>query len=163
MRNRLMASILACLPAATLAANDLCPDGSGPRGAVMDYLSAMHQHRFNEAYDHVTESMTDGRSREDWAALQARAYQPGEVDIYGVDVRGARGHDDDANCSTRAVVPNILSSRDKLNEHGLVEFETYTVIKTADGEWRVDAQETLFDDEAVSTWFPEVQFFRPED
>lgn len=163
MRKQMMVSILACLTPASLAANELCPDGSGPRSAVMDYLGAMHKHQFDKAYDHVTESMTDGRSREDWAALQARAYQPGKVDIYGVDVRAARGHDNDAGCSARAVVPNILSSRDKLNEHGLVEFETYTVVKSEGGVWRVDAQETLFEDDAVSTWFPEVQFFRPED
>jgi hypothetical protein len=134
-----------------------CPgDDSGPRSAVMAYLTAMHEHRFADAYDHVGDGMTDGRSRDDWAALQARAYGPGKVQIYGVDARAPMVDGDDAACAARAVVPNLLSARDRLNEHGAVEFELYHVVRQ-DGQWRVDGQETLFDDPAIRRWFPEVE------
>ncbi len=133
-----------------------CADGAAPRAAVMGYLTAMHKHRFDDAYDFVTSAMTDGRPRADWSALQARAYQPGKVDIYGVDVRAVMASADDPECNHVAIVPNVLSSRDRLNEHGSVEFEIYTVRKE-DGVWLIHGQETLFDDAGINTWFPETR------
>ncbi|MGE0483517.1 MAG: hypothetical protein AB7Q81_05230 [Gammaproteobacteria bacterium] len=134
-----------------------CPgNDGGPRRAVMAYLTAMHEHRFADAYDHVDDGMTDGRPRADWAALQARAYGPGRVEIYGVDPRAAMVDGDDHTCTKRAVVPNLLSARDRLNAHGAVEFELYHVVRE-EGQWRVDGQETLFDDAAITRWFPETE------
>ena len=56
--------LLACLAAlASAAAEPLpsasgpgqpCADGSGPRTAVMGYLTAMHEHRFDDAYAFVS-------------------------------------------------------------------------------------------------------------
>ena len=160
MRNAILIQLLICVVGpGTATANEPCAYGAGPRAAVMGYLTAMHQHRFEDAYDFVSANMTDGRPREEWAALQARAYQPGKVSIYGVDPRTPRAADDDDACAGHAMVPNILSSRDKLNEQGLVEFEVYSV--RLDGEdWRVDGQETLFEDADIARWFPEVTLFR---
>ena len=134
-----------------------CSEAPNARQAVMDYLSAMHKNQFGEAYQYVTSNMTDGRSQEEWSALQAKAYRPGKVQIYGVDVRTPYAADaKDPSCSASAIVPNILSSRDKLNEHGLVEFEIYTVV-LKDGRWAVDAQETLFENADIDRWFPSTQ------
>ncbi|MGR8918691.1 MAG: hypothetical protein ACU85V_03655 [Gammaproteobacteria bacterium] len=135
-----------------------CPDGSGPRDAVVTYLTAMHQHRFDDAYDVVTPRMTDGRPRAAWAALQAAAYEPGAVEIYGVDVRAPMATAADPACAALAVVPNVLSSRDRLNVHGNVELEIYRVVHE-NGAWRVDEQQTLFDDHQIRTWFPEAASF----
>ena len=133
-----------------------CPEGAGPRAALMDYLTAMHEHRFGDAFDYVSDRMTDGRERSEWSAMQKMVYQPGKVDIYGVDIRRAIAVNGDPECRSRAVVPNILSSRDKLNVHGIVEFEIYSVIREGEG-WRIDSQETLYEDEAILTWFPDAK------
>ena len=130
-----------------------CPDATGPRGAVMSYLRAMHEHRFEDAFDHVTARMSDGEDRAAWAERQRGLYLPAKVEIYGVDIRGVYAATADPGCETRATVANVLSSRDRLNEHGNVEFEIYHVVATGDG-WRIDEQESLYDDSAVRRWFP---------
>lgn len=163
LRAGLAAGLLAGLAAAGAAAADPlpsasapggpCTDGSGPRAAVMGYLTAMHERRFDDAFAFVSPRMTDGRDRDAWSALQEKAFDPGKVQIYGVDLHAARALAGDPECRERAAVPNVMSSRDKLNEAGLVEFEVYVVV--SDGEaWRVDAQETLFEDADVAAWFP---------
>jgi len=130
-----------------------CTDGSEAHAAVMDYLSAMHNNHFTQAYDYVSSNMTDGRSREQWSELQAKAYPAGKVQIYGVDARSALAADGDAACTKAAIVPNVLSSKDKLNEHGLVEFEIYTVKLVGDRR-AIDEQRTLFEEAEVDMWFP---------
>ncbi len=138
-----------------------CIDGNGPKSAVMAYLSAMHKQRFDDAFDYVTKTMTDGLTRADWSALQARAYQPSKIEIYGVDVRSAMATAADPDCTKRAIVPNILSSRDKLNEHGSVEFEIYVVVLDH-GQWRIDEQQSLFEDNEISRWFPTVKAIKAD-
>ncbi|MBK8961258.1 MAG: hypothetical protein IPM80_23230 [Proteobacteria bacterium] len=136
---------------AVLAAD--CADDSGPRKALENYITAMQAHKFNDAYNFVTSNMTDGKSREDWAAQQKLFYEGGEVNILSMDIRKAQGTDDDATCGAKANVPNILKSRDKFNNQGTTEFEVYVTVK--DGNtWKVDSQETLFDAEGVQKWFP---------
>ena len=130
-----------------------CADDSGPHTALQNYLTAMQSHKFDQAYDFVTANMTDGKSREDWAAQQKLFYEGGEVNILSIDIRKAQGTDDDASCAAKASVPNILKSRDKFNNQGTTEFEVYTAAKDDKG-WKVDAQETLFDAAGVQKWFP---------
>ena len=138
-----------------------CADGDGPEAAVRKYLEAMQNHQFSTAYDYVSESMTDGKSRDDWSGLQRLFYQGGQVNIFGIDVRDAHATSDDAGCASAAIVPNVLKSRDMFNNQGTTEFELYTVVRGEDG-WRVDTQETLFDQPDVSKWFPgeEIPEFR---
>lgn len=156
-----LSAILWLMPLHLAAAEQTpCPQDTGAHEAVLNYLTAMHQNRFEDAFDYVTTAMTDGRSRQDWSALQARAYQPGKVQIYGVDPRRAVAAPGDSACSTRAIVPNILSSRDRLNEHGTVEFEIYRTVRDDHG-WRIDSQETLFDDAEINDWFPETRALAP--
>ncbi|MGR8920337.1 MAG: hypothetical protein ACU85V_12010 [Gammaproteobacteria bacterium] len=142
---------LLVLPASALAAP--CPDGEGPRAAVASYLRAMQEHRFADAYDFVTAAMTDGKPRADWAGLQRLFYQGGQVNIYGIDIRAPQAAAGDADCAGRALVPNVLKSRDKFNNQGTTEFEIYTTVRQG-GTWRVEAQETLFDQPEVDRWFP---------
>ena len=130
-----------------------CADGSGPQEAVKNYISAMQNHTFSKAYDFVTAKMTDGKSREDWAAQQKLFYEGGEVNVLGMDIRKAQAPADDAACAKQAFVPNILKSRDKFNNQGTTEFEVYTLVKEGDA-WKIDAQETLFDADGVKKWFP---------
>ena len=143
-------------------ARALCPDGSAPRQAVMKYLRAMHEHRFDDAYEYVTEAMTDGKSKADWSELQKTVYTRGEVEIYGVDIRQPFAVGGDPNCDNHATVPNILSSRDKLNDIGNVEFEVYSVINQ-EGSWRIDYQESLFNDSAIETWFPQAGSYQVQE
>ena len=130
-----------------------CADDSGPRKALESYLTAMQAHKFNDAYDTVTSNMTDGKSREDWAAQQKMFYEGGEVNILNIDIRKAQASADDAACANKASVPNILKSRDKFNNQGTTEFEVYEAVKDG-ANWKIDAQETLFDAEGVQKWFP---------
>jgi len=85
--------------------------------------------------------------------LQKLFYEGGEVNIFGIDTRAAQSVDGDAACASRAVVPNVLKSRDKFNNQGITEFEIYTLVLD-DGVWRIDAQETLFEQADVDRYFP---------
>jgi len=160
-RRNCVAAVLATFASATAAAP--CVDSAGPQAALQSYLTAMQEHRFNDAYDHVTANMTDGKPREDWASVQKMFYEGGAVNIFGIDIREAQGDEADAACAARAMVPNVLKSRDKFNNQGTTEFEVYTVVKDGD-TWKVDAQETLFDAAEVEQWFPgeEIPEFRDQ-
>lgn len=148
-----LGSIVVGMLASSAALATDCADDSGPHGALDNYLKAMQSHSFDKAYEFVTANMTDGKSREDWAAQQKLFYEGGEVNILNIDIRKSQGTDDDASCTKKASVPNILKSRDKFNNQGTTEFEVYQAVK--DGEtWKVDAQETLFDAAGVQKWFP---------
>lgn len=135
----------------TLAAD--CASDPGPRDAVLAYGKAMQEKRFEDAYDHVTATMTDGRPREEWAGLQRRMFELGGVELAAPDVRAAKREMVDGRCADTAQVPNVLRAKDVLNNQGSTEFEVYTVVY-ADGVWRVDSQLTLFDEPAIREWFP---------
>lgn len=130
-----------------------CPNGAPAEAAVAEYLAAMQNHQFEAAYDVVTPTMTDGTGRGEWAAVQKLFYEGGEVNIFGIDIRPAQAAADDAACAAKAIVPNVLKSRDKFNNQGITEFEIYTVVQD-DGAWRIDAQETLFEQADVDRYFP---------
>ena len=133
---------------------ELCADGSGPEAAVTGYVQGMKDYQFESAYDFLTDNMTDGQSREDWTELQLKFIVGGEVVIGKLDVRDAHAASaDDPGCSTTAIVPNILRAKDKFNNQGSTEFELYTVVKQ-DDRWRIDLQESLFDEDKIKQWFP---------
>ena len=132
---------------------ELCADGSGPEGAVAAYVQGMKDYQFESAYDFLTDNMTDGNSRDDWSELQLKFIVGGEVVIKKVDVRPAHGTKSDPACVDSAVVPHVLRAKDKFNNQGSTEFELYTVIKD-DGQWKIDTQETLFDEKRIKAWFP---------
>jgi hypothetical protein len=152
MRNQIIGLVLGLIPV-LVEANEACSDGSGPQEAVGKYLSAMQDHRFKDAFDFVTSNMTDGKPRDEWAALQKLFYEGGEVNIFGIDVRKALVDDKDATCKARAIVPNVLKSRDRFNNQGIAEFELYVTIRDGD-VWQIDSQETLFEQPEVDQWFP---------
>lgn len=140
------------LPAAAIAAD--CPGGP-PESAVRGYAEAMKAKNFEAAYDFVTDTMTDGRPREEWAALQRKMFEFGGVSIGKLDVRkGVPDPAPDGGCPVSAKVPNVLNAVDVLNNQGSTEFEVYTVL-LKDGKWRIDSQETLFDEPKIREWFPE--------
>lgn len=130
-----------------------CAEGEAPAQAVRDYLVAMQEHRFADAYNFVTAQMTDDKSAGEWAAIQKLFYEGGEVNILSMDIRKPQAIEDDAACRSSAVVPNVLKSRDKFNNQGTTEFEIYTT-RFVEGSWRVDSQETFFDQSDVDRWFP---------
>ena len=131
-----------------------CASDPGPRAAVEQYLRAMKEQRFGDAYGVVTAKMTDGKPREEWAALQAKMFELGGVKLGEIDVRPAvRSQGQDGSCAPEAKVPNVLRAADVLNNQGSTEFETYTVV--LEGKtWKVDAQETLFDEKDIRQYFP---------
>jgi hypothetical protein len=99
--------------------------------------------------------MTDGRPREEWAALQKKMFEFGGVSIGELDVRkGVPDPAPDGGCPVSAKVPNVLNAVDVLNNQGSTEFEVYTVL-LKDGKWRIDSQETLFDEAKIREWFPD--------
>jgi len=149
---RFMAILLACPASAAFAVD--CAQAPGPREAVQAYGKAMQEKRFEDAYDHVTATMTDGRPREEWAALQRKMFELGGVELQDPDVRTPRRAMRDGTCADVAQVPNVLRAKDVLNNQGSTEFEVYTVI-FGDGAWRIDSQETLFDEPKIREWFPD--------
>jgi hypothetical protein len=151
LKTALTGAILCMLDPAAAAP---CAEDEGPRGAVEGYITAMSEYRFNDAWRFVNENMTDGRGRDEWLGLQNMFYKGGEVTIFGMDIRRAHGDGDDPACERRAIVPNVLKSRDKFNNQGTTEFEYYVTVKDGDA-WKIDSQETLFDEEAIRQWFPD--------
>ena len=134
---------------------ELCPDGEAAQAAVLGYMQGMKDYQFESAYDHVTENMTDGQSREDWTELQLKFIVGGEVVIGKLDVRDAHSVSaDDLACEKSAIVPNVLRAKDKFNNQGSTEFELYTVVNK-EGIWKIDLQESLFDEKKIKQWFPD--------
>lgn len=132
-----------------------CVNDQGPRLAVENYVRSMKENRFEDAYDVVTVSMTDGAERDDWAGGQRRMFEVGEVEIGELDVRSPhRANKNAFFCEDRAQVPNVLRAKDRFNNQGSKEFEVYTVIKDG-GTWKVDGQETLFEEPEIRKWFPD--------
>ncbi len=156
MQNLLYAIITAVLLSATLrsVSAELCADGAAPRAAVHGYLLAMKEHRFEQAYDFVSATMTDGKPRDMWAGEQKALFNLGDVKIGDLDVRAAHVDGDDVNCKQRAVVPNVLKASDMFNNQGSTEFELYRVVVSGE-KWKIDSQETLFEEKNIHLWFPE--------
>jgi hypothetical protein len=86
----------------------------------------------------------------------ALAFPRGGVSITGIDIREPRVRRGAGDCSDAALVPNVLRSRDRINVDGIVEFELYDVVRTAD-DWRIVGQETLYDTERIIAIFPDVE------
>ncbi len=132
-----------------------CAGDPAPQKAVENFLQAMKTRHFAEAYRFVTRHMTDGRTQTDWASLQEHMFDRGGVVIGAIDVRAAhREMTKKKGCAPRARVPNVLHAGDVLNNQGSTEFEIYDAVLEA-GQWKIDAQESLFSDEAIRTWFPD--------
>lgn len=134
-----------------------CLNDARPQAVVESYLSAMKDERFEDAFQFVTASMTDGKPAVEWAEQQSKMFKMGRVVINGIDVRP--GHRELKNvfmCAAHAMVPNVLRASDVLNSQGSTEFEVYKVIMDGDA-WRIDSQETLFDETTIHQWFPDDQ------
>jgi hypothetical protein len=122
------------------------------KAPVLIYTEAMKEYRFDDAYAVLTKHMTDGLAVDAWAAGQRKLFELGQVVIGKLDVRWPQ-HIDSSSCNERALVPNVLSAKDRFNNQGSVEFELYTVVNEG-GTWKIDAQETLIDEEAIHRRFP---------
>lgn len=151
---RLMIVLLLSLNS-TIVMAELCADGAGPEAAVRGYLEGMKAYQFESAYDFLTDNMTDGQSKEDWTELQLKFIVGGEVVIGKLDVRKAHSNpQDQGNCTASAIVPNVLKAKDKFNNQGSTEFELYYTVKQQQG-WKIDSQESLFDEKKIRQWFPD--------
>jgi hypothetical protein len=123
--------------------------GDSPEAVVKAYLGAMKSGDFATAFDQLTPQMTRNQSKEAWIGEQTLVMKLGEVQISSFEVFPAR-----AEGADKAKVPNLLKSKDKfINQTGADEFELYTVVRGADGRWRIDLQE-LVETGNVSKWFP---------
>lgn len=131
-----------------------CASDPAPRQAVEAFMHAMKARKFEDAYQYVTSNMTDGRPVDGWAALQKKMFDLGGVSIGEIDVRDATIEIvDGKTCAPRAKVPNVLRAGDVLNTQGSVEFELYDVVLEK-GKWRIDAQESLYQEDEIRRWFP---------
>lgn len=132
-----------------------CLSDEGPRTAVQGYLAAMKDKRFEDAYQFVTANMTDSKPVAEWAGQQRKMFDMGGVIINHIDVR--RAHRELENvfmCAATATVPNVLHAGDVLNNQGSTEFEIYNLVLER-GAWKIDSQETLFDETIIHQWFPD--------
>lgn len=132
-----------------------CLSDDAPRAVVRNYLTAMKDKRFEDAYQFVTASMTDGKPVAEWAEQQRKMFDIARVVINEIDVRSA--HRELKNvfmCAATAKVPNVLHAGDVLNNQGSTEFEIYSLVLDG-GMWKIDSQETLFDEAMIHQWFPD--------
>lgn len=150
----LVALATALLVASGLVHRQICLHDSAPQQAVRDYMKAMKAQEFEDAYDFLTERMTDGKTRADWAATQRKLFELGAVEIGEIDVRAPqRAVRHLIFCVPEATVPNVLNAKDRLNNQGSTEFEIYTVLKEG-ALWKLDGQQSLFDEAEIHRWFP---------
>src|SRR5262245_14856386 len=120
-----------------------------PEAAVKAYLGALKSGDFPTAYEQLTSQMTRSQPKEQWVGEQTLVMKLGEVQISSFEVFPA--HTEGAD---KAKVPNLLKSKDKfINQTGADEYEIYTVVRGADGRWRIDLQE-LVETDNVAKWFP---------
>ena len=139
-----------------------CLSNDGPQLAAHNYLVAVKEDRFEDAYQYVTPNMTDGESVAEWAKLQRNLYQMLRITIDKIDVRaGHRQLKNPFMCANISEVPNVLHASDVLNNQGSSEFEVYTMVMD-DGAWKIDSQRTLYDETMIRQWFPEdeIPFFK---
>jgi hypothetical protein len=138
--------MLAVASAAVLVTTATVRAAATPEDTVRQYLKAMQDQKYEEAYKQISKAMTGGKDSEAWAKEQKYMMQSAEVKIFKFDVYAAKV------AGSTAKVPNILSSQDKfLNQLGADEYELYTVIKE-NGDWKIDQQEQV-DKSEQPKWF----------
>lgn len=137
--------ILAVASAAVLAAATVRA-ASTPEDTVRQYLKAMQDQKYDQAYKQISKGMAGGKDAEAWAKEQKYIMESVDAKIFKFDVYPAKVE------GNIAKVPNILSSQDKaLNQLGVDEYELYTLVKE-NGDWRIDQQEQV-DKADQPKWF----------
>ena len=137
---------LAVATAAVLVATATVRAAATPEDTVRQYLKAMKEQKYEEAYKQISKGMAGGKDAEAWAKEQKYIMESVEAKIFKYDVYPAKIEGETAK------VPNILSSQDKaLNQLGVDEYELYTLVKE-NGDWRIDQQEQV-DKADQAKWF----------
>ncbi len=139
---------LAVLAVATaiIAVATIAPAAATPEDTVRQYLKAMQDQKYDQAYKQISKAMAGGKDAEAWAKEQKYMMQSADVKIFKFDVYAAKVEGETAK------VPNILSSQDKfLNQLGADEYELYTLVKE-NGDWKIDQQEQV-DKSDQGKWF----------
>ena len=147
---RLREAIAFALGIAVLAACSSGSSGAGksPEEVVGIYLNAMKNGDYSAAYDHLTPHMVRDLGRISWIAEQTAIMNVADVKITSFEVFPAKIDGEEA------IVPNLLKSTDKfINQNGANEYELYTLVRGADGIWRIRLQQ-LVESDAVAKWFP---------
>ena len=120
-----------------------------PEAAVKGYLTGLQSGDLASAYELLTPQMRRDQPKQQWVGEQTLVMKLGEVKILSFQTFPAR-----AEGEGKVQVPNLLKSKDKyINQTGADEYELYTVLKGADGRWRIEQQE-LVETDNVSKWFP---------
>jgi len=108
-----------------------------PEETVKQYLKAMQEHRFEDAYSRITKKMAGSKDKEVWAKEWKYVFDAGEAKILGYELFPVKVEGETAQ------VACIISSQDKaLNALGADEYSVFTLIKK-DGEWLIDGEEQL--------------------
>ena len=132
---------------ALVAAAVVRADDASPEDVLRAYLGALKAGHFDQAYDHASKAMRQGKSKAEWVKEQQSTMAFADVKIFNFTVYPGKVHGETAQ------VPNVLESQDKfVNTLGLTEYELYTLVRE-DGAWRVD-QQLLVEPPDVPTWFP---------
>jgi len=117
-----------------------------PEDTVRQYLKAMQDQKYDQAYKQISKAMAGGKDQEAWAKEQKYMMQTADVKIFKFDVYPAKIE------GATAKVPNILSSQDKFfffNDTATTEI--YTLVKES-GDWKIDQQEQV-DKSDQAKWF----------
>ncbi|HWP67492.1 MAG TPA: hypothetical protein VNO26_16465 [Candidatus Limnocylindria bacterium] len=146
MRAVVSAALMA-IAITAVCAGPLRAEDASPEATLKAYLGALKEARFEDAYDHCSKAMRQGKSKEEWVKDQKALMAFADVKIFNFTVYPGKVEGD------KAQVPNILESQDKfVNTLGLTEYELYTLVRE-DGGWRVD-QQMLVETPDVPKWFP---------
>jgi len=122
-------------------------DAESPEDVLRAYLGAVKAGRFEDAYDHASKAMRQGKGKDAWVKENKSTMAFADVKIFSFTVYPATVEGD------KALVPNVLESQDKfVNTLGLTEHELYTLVRE-DGRWKVD-QQLLVEPPDIPKWFP---------
>jgi hypothetical protein len=124
------------------------PSTPPPEEVVKSYLTAMKGGDFATAYELLSPDMRGSDPKDAWVLKQNAIMKIADVQITSFEVQPAKID------GKRAMVPNLLNSKDKfINQTGLIEYELYTLLQADDGTWHIDQQQ-LVETDAMEKWFP---------
>ncbi|TNE80576.1 MAG: hypothetical protein EP334_03050 [Gammaproteobacteria bacterium] len=109
-----------------------------PESVVKSYYAALQARKYENAYDLLTSTMIDGRTRKEYVADWQNIINLGSVILheYGISSVDIDGDTAKVSAWTRA--------SDVFNKDGIIEKEV-DHLKLIDGVWKLDATEVLLE------------------
>lgn len=135
---KISVSLAMALSAWLLSSTAFAEATNTPEAVVKSYYAALKARKYEDAYDLLTPTMIDGKTRQEYVADWQNIVNLGSVILYEYGVSSVAIDGDSAKVSawTRA--------SDVFNTKGIIENEVDHLM-LIDGTWKLDATEVLME------------------